>query len=223
MGRPRKSVEAFLPRARSENTETFRETGEQWTPAKPRARAQQNCWFSAVLRGPSQTLRPPKCYFLADHPPRGHVPSWNSWKHHKGGPRSLGSVVFLSRDHRVSTCGQSPPGTEGFPDAIASFQVSGHSSCKPCSNHPGFPAPTYGVKALGSPTSIQRAQKLSQWAKEMGNPGSFAPVITCFSSREAAKAVTFPEELEIKKRSASFFGLTIVLCNVFMGFQTCCI
>jgi len=119
MGRPRKSVEAFLPRMRSENTETFRETGEQWTPAKPRARAQQNCWFSAVLRGPSQTLRPPKCYFLADHPPRGHVPSWNSWKHHKGGPRSLGSVVFLSRDHRVSTCGQSPPGTEGFPDAIA--------------------------------------------------------------------------------------------------------
>lgn len=36
----------------------------------------------------------PKRYLLADHPPRGHIPSLSSWKHHKGAPRSLGSVVL---------------------------------------------------------------------------------------------------------------------------------
>lgn len=53
---------------------------------------------------------------------------------------------------------------------------------------------------LGDKEPRNSHSKEKKWAILAVSP----PSLAAFSSREAAKAVTFPEELEIIKRSASF-------------------
>lgn len=169
MGRPRKSVEVFLPRVRSGNTEMFCEMGKTMKFC-------QDCW---VFQGVSQMFGPPNAWFSGCFP-RQYIPSWNSWKYHKGGRKFLGSVRLLSRNCGLSICRYSML----QPSWVSSPQVK-------------------SLKLWDLKAEVKELRN-SQRAKKKGNPGRFAPSLAASSGREAAKAVTFPQGLEIIKRSASF-------------------